>query len=96
MNIAYQTQPLEGRKMKTNESIKPSKAEQAAKKHFDKNENIQDLAVILKGEPTWVSVHRRGEGQLLSVDFPNTYDLEYAAQCLLNRFDVTRKEIVYA
>jgi hypothetical protein len=75
----------------------PSKAEKAAQKHFDKNENIHDLAVILKGEPTaWVSIHRRGKGQLMCVDFPSTYDLEYAAQCLLRRFDVTRKEIVYA
>jgi hypothetical protein len=32
----------------------------------------------------------------MCVDFPSTYDLEYAAQCLLRRFDVTRKEIVYA
>jgi hypothetical protein len=74
----------------------PSKAEKAAQQHFDKNENIYDLAVILKGEPAWISVHRRGEGQLLSVYFPSTYEnLEYAAQCLLRRFDVVRTEVIY-
>jgi hypothetical protein len=80
----------------TNET--ESKSQKAAKKHFDKNENIQDLAVILKGEhTTWVSIHRRGEGQLLNVDVPSAHeDLEYVAQCLLRRFYVARTEIVYA
>lgn len=74
-----------------------NKAEQAAKKHFDSHENIQELAVILKEETgAWVSIHRRDEGQLMRVDFPSTYNLEYAAQCLLRRFDVVRTEIVYA
>jgi hypothetical protein len=83
--------------MKTKEGSTINKAGQAAKKHFDNHENIQDLAVVLKGEPTWISIHRRDEGQLLCVDFPSTYEnLEYAAQCLLRRFDVVRAEIVYA
>lgn len=84
--------------MKTEEGTTTNKAEQAAKQHFDRHENIQDLAVILKEETgAWVSVHRRDEGQLMCVDFPITYEnLEYAAQRLLRRFDVVRTEIVYA
>jgi hypothetical protein len=84
--------------MKTQEGSTTNKAEQAAQQHFNKHENIQDLAVILKGETeAWVSIHRRDEGQLLSVDYPSTYEnLEYAAQCLLRRFDVVRTEVVYA
>lgn len=79
----------------TNET--KSKSQLAAQQHFDKHEHIQEVAVIQKGEPTaWVSIHRRDDGQLLCVDFPGTYDLEYAAQCLLRRFDVVRTEIVYA
>jgi hypothetical protein len=74
-----------------------SKSQLAAREYFDKHEHIQEVAVVLRGEPTaWVSVHRRDDGQLMCVDFPSTYDLEYAAQCLLRRFDITRKEIVYA
>jgi hypothetical protein len=97
MNTAYPTQPLKEITMKTKEVSTTDKAEQAAKKHFDSNEHIEELAVILKEETgAWVSVHRRDEGQLMRVDFPITYDLEYAAQCLLRRFDVVRTEVVYA
>jgi hypothetical protein len=74
-----------------------SKCQQAAKEYFDSYEFVQEVAVILKGEPTsWIAIHRRGKGQLSCIDFPGTYDLEYAAQCWLRRFDVVRAEVVYA
>jgi hypothetical protein len=83
--------------MKTNESIKPNKAEQAATKHFQQFDHIQNLAVIDKQETeAHVLIFSRDEGMRLTVDFPLTYDLEYAAQCLLRRFDVVTKTIVYA